>query len=325
MGQRRRWITLTSLLLSLGSAACIQVGDAEIRTFEKEYTVSGPVTLDIQNGSGDIHIAVAGDGRVRVKGEVRFLEYLLATGPHRRADEIAQKPPITQSGDLLRIVRPDSSSSGTARINYTIEVPGKTEVRLRNTSGDVVIQGVEGPLNLDTSSGDVQISNIRQRVDIGVGSGDVTVRGIQADLTASARSGDIELNSVSGDIRVETSSGDIRIDRPGGKVQARATSGDVEVDGVSADLRVNTGSGDCRIVGDPARASVWEIETRSGEALLHVSSRASFEFIGHSRSRIERDIEMTIEEESRRDLRGRVGKGEARVRVETGSGRIRIY
>ncbi len=325
MNRPRILLAASAIAVSLGSAACIQVDEGETRRFEKVYSVSGPVTLDIQNGSGDVHVRASGDGRVRVQGEVRFSQFLLATGSRRRADEIAEKPPITQSGDLLRIVRPDASGSGTARINYTIEVPAKTEVRIRNGSGDVVLEGIDGPLNIDTGSADVQVGRIHQRVDISVGSGDISARDIDGELSATARSGDVTVDSVAGDIRVETTSGDIRIGRPGHKVSARANSGEVEIDGVSADLRVNTGSGDCRISGDPRSTAVWEIETRSGEALLDVSQRASFQLIAHSRSRIQRDIEMTVEEESRRDLRGRVGKGEARVRVETGSGRIRIY
>lgn len=323
---RTRVVLVASIIAaSLGGAACIQLDEAETRRFEKVYAVAGPVTLDIQNGSGDVQVRAAGDGRVRVQGEVRFSEFLLATGTRRRVDEIAQNPPITQSGDLLRIVRPDASNSGTARINYTIEVPAKTEVRIRTGSGDASLEGIDGPVNADTGSGDVQVSKIRQRVDISVGSGDISARELEGDLSANARSGDMTADSVKGDLRVETSSGDIRIHRPSGKIIARATSGDVEISGISADLRVNTSSGDCRITGDPAPGAIWEVETRSGEALLDVSSRASFLLTAHSRSRIQRDVEMSVEEESRHDLRGRVGKGEARVRVETGSGRIRIY
>jgi len=321
-----RWLVVPAVILAvLGSAACIRVGEPETRTFEKQYSVSGPVTLDIENGSGDVHItAVASEGRVHVRGEVRLYEYLLATGQRRRMEDILEKPPISQVGDVLRFTRPETRGSASARINYTIEVPAKTEVRLRNGSGDVVVKGVDGPVRADTGSGDMQISNVQQRVLLSAGSGDIVVRDIRSELVVTARSGSLELDTIGGDIRAETSSGDIRIDRPGRKVQVRAASGDVEIAGVSADLRVNTTSGDCQVTGDPAPASVWEIQTRSGGAALHVSSRASFQLTAESRSKIDSQVQMTVEEETRRSLRGRVGKGEARVHVETGSGRIRI-
>ena len=40
---------------------------------------------------------------------------------------------------------------------YVIEAPANTEVRIRNSSGDVAIRNVEGPLNIDTSSGNGKI------------------------------------------------------------------------------------------------------------------------------------------------------------------------
>jgi len=305
-------------------SACIQVGEPETRAFQKVFPVNGPVILDMENGSGSVRITAAGEGSVRVRGEVRLYEYLLASGRRQRMEETIQKPPINQVGDVLRFTRLERSPSGNVRINYTIEVPVKTEVRLRNGSGDIVVQGVEGPVQMETGSGDMQVSDIQQRVQLRASSGDITVRNVRGELVAGASSGDIQADDISGDIRAETSSGDIRIGRPGHKVQARARSGDVEISGISADLRVSTTSGECQVAGDPAPSSVWEIETSSGAAELNVSEHASFQLTAESRRVIEADLPISIEEKSRRTLRGRVGKGEARVRIETGSGKIRI-
>lgn len=311
--------------LALGSAACIRMGDAETRNFEKDYPVKGPVTLDIQNGSGDVTISPGTAGRVRIRGEVRMYEHLFATGTRRGIDEITSKPPISQTGDILRIVRPQPDGMGGVTINYTIEVPTNTEVRLANGSGDVQVTGIDGPVRVETRSGDVQVVRIQQRADVIAGSGDIVVRDVSGPLVVNARSGGLEIESIRGDIRAETGSGDIRITRPGGRIQARANSGDIEVDGISADLRIHTGSGDCHIAGNPAPSSSWEIETRSGEAVLDVPERASFQVLARGRGDIDTEIAMNIEEKTRRQLRGRVGKGEARVTVETGSGRIRIH
>lgn len=322
LAQRLSCFTVVSL--GLLSAGCIHIGSPEIRNFEKDFAVQGPVTLEIQNGSGDVTISAAGSGHVRVKGEVRLYEYLLATGTRRLLDDITSKPPISQNGDILRINRPQITRAGGVSINYTIEVPGNTEVRVRNGSGDVTVQGIEGPVNLETGSGDIEVKSIARRVDISAGSGDISIRDVRGEVVVSARSGGLQLDAVGGDIRARTSSGDIRINHPGGKVQAHASSGDIEIDGVSADLRVETGSGDCQIAGNPPPRAEWHVQTRSGDVTLDVPDRASFQIYAISRSEVDSRLEMTIEEKSRRELRGRVGKGEARVRVETGSGSIRI-
>ncbi|MBI3405952.1 MAG: DUF4097 family beta strand repeat protein [Acidobacteria bacterium] len=310
--------------VALASSACVQLGDPEIKTFDKTYTVKGPVTLEIQNGSGDVKVTGSSSGQVHVRGEVRVHEFIFASGTRRRVDEIVEKPPITQVGDILRITRPQTNGPGGARISYVIEVPSNSEVRVENGSGDVAVQDVQGPLNLETGSGDMQVSRIQQRADLKAGSGDITVHSAKGQVVVTARSGELVLEDVGGDIRAQTGSGDIRINRPGGKVEARANSGDVAIDGVSADLRISTGSGSCHVTGNPAPSSQWQIETRSGEAILDVPERASFQINARSRDRVDSDIAMTIESQTRKELRGRVGKGEARVSIETGSGRIRI-
>lgn len=323
--KQRRFAALAVAALAMSLAGCIQIGGPETRSFEKDYTVTGPVVLDIQNGSGDVSINVGTGGRVRVRAEIRLHEYLFASGTRRRLGEIAEKPPISQAGDVFRITRvPNPGGHGGVSINYTLEVPSNTEVRVRNGSGDVVVTGVAGPVNLETSSGDIEVARIAQRTELSAGSGDIVLRDVRAEAVVTARSGDLQIEDVSGDLRAETTSGDIRIHRPGGKVSVRASSGDLEIDGVSADLRVTTGSGDCQIAGNPSPRSQWEIETRSGEVILDVPERASFQFFGRSRGDVDTDIEMTVEERTKRSLRGRVGKGEARVTVETGSGRVRL-
>ena len=322
---KRTFLLGMAVALSFGLSACISIGEGETRNFAKDFTVTGPVTLDLQNGSGDITITAGGDGRVKVRGEVRMQEFLFEVGSRRRIEDVVAKPPITQTGDVLRFVRPQSDGPRSIRIHYTIEAPAKTEIRVRNSSGDVSITGVAGPLSINTSSGDIVVANIQERVDVSAGSGDITARQIRGALIATARSGDLELDDISGEIRAQTGSGDIRIDNARGKVSAEASSGEITIDGVPADLRVQTGSGDVRIVGDPAANALWEIETRSGRAELDVSNRASFQLAARSRSDIDSDIEMTIEERSRRSLRGRVGKGDARVRIDTGSGHIRVH
>jgi DUF4097 and DUF4098 domain-containing protein YvlB len=320
-----RVATLFAAALALASTACIHLDDLESGSFDKTYPLTGPLTLEMENGSGDIRITADAAGQVRVHGEVHLSDYIFAANPRGRVDEIKDAPPITQSGNVLRIARVPANGLRRARINYTIAVPPATIVRVRNGSGDVVVLGISGPVDLQTSSGDIDASRIAQRAVLAAGSGDITARDLEADLSATARSGDLELENIRGDVRSQTGSGDVRLKRPGGKVQVRVSSGSVTVDGVAADLRVNTSSGDLHVIGNPSPGSYWEVETRSGNALLDVPDTASIQLTAFSRSSgIDVDIPFEATERSRRSLRGKSGRGEARVLVETGSGRIRI-
>src|SRR3972149_739552 len=112
---------------------------------------------------------------------------------------------------------------------------------------------------------------------------------------------------------------------PGGSVQASTGSGDVDIRGVHGDLMVKTASGSLTAEGNPAPRAFWELRTASGDTRLTVPSDASFTFVAHTRAdNIETSIPMEITERGRRELRGRVGKGDARIVVETTSGTVTI-
>ena len=77
--------------------------------------------------------------------------------------------------------------------------------------------------------------------------------------------------------------------------------------------------------GDPVADAFWDLGAASGEVSLAVPSTASFSLTAQTRSgNVRVDMPITIEEQSRRFLRARVGDGKAHVNVETKSGNIRV-
>jgi DUF4097 and DUF4098 domain-containing protein YvlB len=291
-------------------------------TFDKTLNVTGPVELNLQNRSGDVVVRAGAAGVVRIRAEVRLHDFFWDASS--RVDRIVANPPIVQSGSVIRVGDRSDRLRGVS-ITYNIEVPAKATVRLENGSGDLETSGIEGSAEMTTGSGDIRAHNIRQGIILKTGSGDIELRDAGRDVRANTGSGDILLAEVDGDVLATTGSGDITVQRPGGRVTLRTGSGEVELTGAPADVRIRTGSGNIRIEADPAAKSYWDLETGSGDIRMDVSSAASFLLFAHARSRdIDSRVPMTIEEQSRRELRARVGKGEARVEVRTSSGSVRI-
>lgn len=315
----------TALLAAMAAIviapACVIDGGAGASgSFERTLDVPARVRVDLRNGSGDTTITVGAAGKVHVRGEVRASE-VFGEG-RRRVEQVTSNPPIDLTGSLLRI---GPTRVSNVRITYSIEVPADAILDVSSGSGDVEAHGVEGPVKLASGSGDIRAWDVRQSAEVSTGSGDVTVYDIGGAVDAHTGSGEMKFDRVGGNLRARTGSGDVEVSQPGGRVDARTGSGDIVVTNASRDLRLHTSSGDCDIDGDPARGSLWEIETGSGDVTLDVPSSASFQLhvLGRT-SRVNTDIQMVTEESSKRELRGRIGSGEARVRVETSSGSVRI-
>src|SRR5580658_10559437 len=293
-------------------------------TFDKTFTVNGPVRIELTNGSGDAHISAGGPGEVRVHGDIEARSWS-EKDSQERVQQLAANPPLSQEGNLIRIGG-SGTHSGNASVDYTIVVPADTEIHAATGSGDVEVDGIKGPANFVSGSGGITASNISGDVQAMTGSGEIKFSQVRGQVQATTGSGDITLDDVHNQVRLHSGSGDIEITNPADAVEASTGSGDISIKGASADVRLRTSSGDVVIEGNPAGSNYWDIRTSSGDVVLQVSPSASFRLMARSNSGdIDAAIPITMEGTSEKhELRARLGDGKARVEVQTSSGSVSL-
>lgn len=303
-------------------AGCI--GPVERGSFDKTVSVSGPAQLELRNGSGQVFVRAGGDGQVRIHGDFSVWGMGFESA-RREASDLSERPPVEQQGNIVRVGY-EIERFRRVSIEYTITVPAQTEARIDVGSGRIDLSGIAGPADLRSGSGSVRAAQIGDRVEARTGSGAIEMNDIKGETTAIAGSGSISFSRGSGGVSAQTGSGRVTIDHPGGRVTIRAGSGSIDLEDASADTRASTGSGRLRVTGNPAAGAFWDLDTRSGGVTLEVPSSASFRIYAHTGGgSIHTEIPITVQEEtSRRSVRGRIGNGDARVEIGTGSGSITI-
>jgi hypothetical protein len=323
----RRIASLTSIFtlifLATLTTSC-GLGPGETGSFDKTMTVTGPVQLELSNGSGRAEIRSGQTGQVRVHADLTVWASLFGENGNR-LDAIKNHPPVDQQGNLIRI-----DSRGDAfnqvRVDYTIYVPAETEVRAHTGSGSMEVNDIQGPATLQTGSGRISVHRIHEETEAKTGSGSIELIDIAGRAAAETGSGGIELSHIGREIRATTGSGSIHMDRTPEKIVTHTGSGSITISGASKDLRASSGSGSIHIEGNPSASSYWDIHASSGGITLTVPSDAGFRIHAHSGSgSIETDLPVTMEEQlGRREIRGRIGNGSASVDLQTGSGGIHI-
>ena len=313
-----------TLLLTGLLAGCRTQPSAE-GTFDRTFTVNGPVRIELSNGSGDSHVSTGAAGEVRVHGDIEARGWS-EKGSQERVHELEANPPVSQEGNLIRIGGSGSHSTNGASIDYTIVVPADAEIHSATGSGDVEVNGIKGPANFTSGSGAITAANISADVQAITGSGEVHLTQVQGQVQVTTGSGDITLDSVHNQVRLHSGSGDMEINSPADTVEASTGSGDITIKGASADLRLRTASGDVVIEGNPAGSNYWDIHTSSGDVVLQVSPSASFRLMARSNSGdIDAAIPIVMEGTTQKhELRARLGDGKARVEVQTSSGSVSL-
>src|SRR5271170_6675576 len=228
---------LLVLVLAAATGAGCAVGPSVSGSFDRTFSVTAPIRLELVNAAGDVSIIGSTDGKVHVHAEVR--SYGMGFGsPQDRLNEIVANPPIEQKGDTIRIGK-DLSRIRNISISYVIEVPHDTEVSTTVASGSQTIRDVRGPVKAEAASGSIHADRIDRQTQLTTISGSIDATNIGDDLRASSASGSVVVSNIKGDVRISALSGSTQITKPGGRVDADTASGSVEVQGATRDVKAH--------------------------------------------------------------------------------------
>lgn len=227
-----------------------------------------------------------------------------------------------------RRVEVDGRGNGLdAHADLRVIVPRGATVALYQGVGPTTIDNVEGKLSVDVDAMRMRASRVRGSLALESGSGGVEVSDVTGDLTIESGSGGVTVNGVRGGaVHLEVGSGGLK----GGtfdvtELVAEVGSGGMRLSGVNAQrLRVEAGSGgsDVQLL---AAVSDVAMETGSGGVTLRLPESTSAAVdIEASSGRIESDFEVKTARLERRELRGTIGAGAGRIRIESGSGTVRL-
>jgi len=294
--------------------------------FHREIPVGENPTLFLSNVSGKVTIRSHSLEKVIVDALK-----VVKTESSEKAEEVAEKLKIEIEKDGEEVSIRTEYPKGrllrkvSAWVNYQISVPSDTRLNVKTTSADVQIEGIAEKVRVSTVSGDLQAENVSGVVDFSSVSGDVFLTDIQADLVLEGTSSDIELEQVKGQIRIGCVSGDVGLSGTEGDVEISTTSGDIEVDQSQGRLDLYSISGDVQVKTRIKPEFEYSIETTSGDILLYLpeDSDATLECETQSGS-IRAQIPLNLLSTSRNLLRGELGSGGVRINLSSVSGDIKV-
>lgn len=272
-----------------GIAACLPAAArAADGTFDKTLHVNGQVMLTVSTGSGYVHVSPGSSSEVHIIGHVHANNWGFGASADDRVHQVVSNPPIEQTGNIINIGRHHDWIRNVS-IDYDITAPKGTQLEASSGSGDLRLQDLGGPLKANTGSGSIEAGGFTGRVELQTGSGDIRA-GLQSsnDVKATTGSGGIHLQGVNGALFAETGSGDIEI---GGRP--------------NAPWKLETGSGDVTLTTGSSR---FTLDASTGSGSVHS------------------DPPITMHGSlDRHHITGDINGGGPTVRIETGSGDIRIH
>ena len=319
-----RTATLFSLaaLAALAAGPALAAPDYQKNDTYKNPAIKAGGTLDLTNLVGHVSVVAASDGVLAVDSKI-----VAAAGSDADAQALANKLKIetkvdgnnvnmmakyplddyttyyyhergfdgfgmsttstSYDGERVKISSGTFGNGANLHVDFVVHVPKGVHVTVDNKVGLIESDGVNAPLTLKSSSGDIKAQHGSDSFEAHTGSGDVTVTDQAGGIDMETGSGDIILShQKGGDVKLETGSGDVKMTDVAGTVHGETGSGDVELrdstgsgadletgsgdivlDDVSGSLKLRAGSGDIR--GTNLKAGqVVETNTGSGDVTL---------------------------------------------------------
>lgn len=314
-----RLLTLALVIVTSSTLAIAAEG-----SFDRTLQISGPINLQIETGSGSIHVRSGSSNEIHVTGHIRSSNWLESSEDAIR--QLEQNPPIQQSGNDIRIGHIDDLElRHKVSISYEITTPANTQLHSSTGSGSQELSGIAGPVEANAGSGSLKISEVASGVRAHTGSGSIEIDGVKSAVFARAGSGSIHAVNVAGGFDGETGSGRLSLEQSApGAVHAETGSGGLELRNVHGSLQARAGSGSIKADGEAS--GEWVVHTGSGSVQLRLPQNASFDLDAHTGSgSINLNHPVTVQGTiGRKEVRGKVGNGGVPVQVETGSGNIVI-
>jgi DUF4097 and DUF4098 domain-containing protein YvlB len=221
-------------------------------------------TLRIENAAGDVSVFGG-----HSTGLLIAHAHLRGKDSEDAKEKAASYTPVIEESDHTVLIRqPDVSGLS---VMLEVRVPAGVQVEIRCEAGDIVVDATASGCRIDGKSGDIRLTGLDGAIEVDTSSGDVWISESKATaLTLEGKSGDVKIERVKGNISVRTSAGNVRLmDVAGRTISIEAVSGDVHLDvsepvegsvnvrTVNGDTRVNVADGsNCRVALSTLRGSV---------------------------------------------------------------------
>jgi len=286
-----------ALLLGVAavSSSCVFSLDSdavrETARVEKRFTVTGTPDLSLITFDGPIEVRAWDRSEVVVEIEKRGVDKAELDAIEIKADQSggrisveARKPP---GGRAMIHLGPSPSAKLVA------SVPQTCNVLARSGDGSITIERVTGKLELDTGDGSVRGADLA------------------GQLRAHTGDGSMKFESISGPVDLDTGDGGVSLSGKLPVVRLRSGDGSVSV-------RVESGS---------AMSGDWEVRTGDGGVTIELPDAfdADLDLASGGGSVRVQDLSLTADgEQSKRQVRGKLGSGGHLLKVRTGDGTVSI-
>jgi hypothetical protein len=201
------------------------------------------------------------------------------------------------------------SRYGPPEVEYRLTVPADMSLEINTHSGDVEIDGTRG---------EVQVQTVEGKVTVNGGTGRISLSSVEGEVLLTNASGRVNISAVDGSVTVRSTSGDLQVSAVDGAVLLE------DIDATNVDA--NTVDGEIEFTGSFQSTGRYRLSSHDGDVTVTVPSIDAAVSVATFEGEFESDFPVTItgRTQNRKRLDFTLGKGSARLELESFDGSVRL-
>ncbi len=211
--------------------------------------------LDVHVPNGGIEVRAGSVDEVQIRAEKQAHGHTLTEAEAHVGQIEVLTGPATDDPGILRVwvEYPWSLRRMSPSATLIIEVPEPCGLQARTSNGRIIVDDMEGEIELETSNGRVVVEDLLGEVDIDTSNGRVIARDVAGRLDIHTGNGRVRVERLVGSLRADTSNGRVYAEVEPGQtdgIEIRSSNGSIAVllpEQLGADLDLSTGNGSVRV------------------------------------------------------------------------------
>jgi DUF4097 and DUF4098 domain-containing protein YvlB len=289
---------------------------------EKQFTLA----------AGDRFVLSSAIGGVTVRGaEGRQASIVITSDREDLAEHFDFR--FEQAGGQLKVtVEPKDKGltswfrnfRGNAQI--TVDLPRATPVDLDSSGGGIDVSDLEAAVKAGSSGGGIKVSEVHGDVGLSSSGGGIDVGGIQGRLHVESSGGGVRADSVGGSVYAESSGGSVTLKAVAGDIEASSSGGGVEIQEAGGRVKASSSGGPVRVVFAAGNSKGGDLDSSGGGIVATVDTAASLDLDASTSSgSVHCEVPVTVQGKISGDsLQGKIHGGGAVLRARSSGGGITI-
>lgn len=221
---------------------------------ERSWTADGGLSLlKVRSLNGSIVVRGADQEEIMVRA-VTTVRAPTEGAARQFARRVLVSRTRIRDGFYVQAVYPRPPLGCTVFVRLEITVPWMIDVDLFTHNGGVTVSGVEGAVEVETRSGNVDLVDTMGPATLYTAAGTIRAKGVDGAIEAENGQGQIVVEACSGHIRARTARGGISMAACEGSIRARTYQGDIQLLAARGGADLETADGHIHATFDDLKA-----------------------------------------------------------------------